>query len=484
MIPVIYSSAVNSTTFTSNGRGQLADAIECTVEEEINGIYQLHLVYPIDGIHAEELKALNIIKAVPAVGKAAQPFDIFRVSMPRLDRIKVDARHVSYRLNKYTLKPFSISASPSSVIAAIGTYSAEVYNFTYETSISRNFNLSVPEPTSIRKALSTITVTEQDGTVYSPEFTWNNFNVIMSKQRGTTRNVTVKYGKNLIDYKQEENIEEVITGVLPYWKGRDTNRDGVVVTGSVASVSNISSFPYRRTVPLDLSSEFKDKPTTAQLNTRARAYLTETNAGVPKVSIDVSFVDLSQSLEYDGLQSLFTASLGDTITVEYEKLNVSAQARVTRTVYDVLKDRYAEISLGDTKIRGQSAQSAVTPVKKQVSQINNAVNAITESETALIALPSGFTNNSEQRNFYYRKGNICMIGFDCTPSARVSDVTMVTLPSTCRPVKALRLSALPSLSRGTDDGNTQFVAVKADGVVTYTGSARLCQVYTFICKGG
>ena len=37
--------------------------------------------------------------------------------------------------------------------------------------------------------------------------------------------------------------------------------------------------------------------------------------------------------------------------------------------------------------------------------------AITESETALITLPSSFTNNSEARNFYYRKGNICMIGF-------------------------------------------------------------------------
>lgn len=485
MIPIIYDSSVSSTVFTSNGKGWLSDAIECTIEEEINGIYQLHLVYPVNGIHASDLKTMNIIKAVPAYGKAAQPFDIFRVSMSRYDRIEVDARHVSYRLNKHTVKPFGGTFSlPSNLFSAITSNSAEVYYFTYESSITRACNVVVDEPTSIRKALSMVTVTEQDGTVYSPEFEWDNFNVIMSKQRGTTRYTVIKYGKNLVDYKQEQNIEETVTGFVPFWHGKDAGGNEVVVTGGAVLATNASSFPYKRTVPLDLSSEFKEKPTTTQLNQKARTYIDTENVGVPKVSLDVSFIILSQTLEYQDLTALYTVNLGDTITVEYEKLGVSAQARVRGTVYDVLKDRYKEISLGDAKIRGQSAQGAVAPVKKQVSQINNAVNAITESETALITLPSSFTNNSEARNFYYRKGNICMIGFDCTPSSRVSDVTLVTLPTTCRPVKALRLSALPSLSRSTDDGDTQYVAVKVDGTVTYTGSARLCQVYTFICNGG
>lgn len=37
MIPILY--APNTTTFTTNGLGRLADAITCTVTEERNGKY-------------------------------------------------------------------------------------------------------------------------------------------------------------------------------------------------------------------------------------------------------------------------------------------------------------------------------------------------------------------------------------------------------------------------------------------------------------
>ena len=443
MIPIIYDSSVSSTVFTSNGKGWLSDAIECTIEEEINGIYQLHLVYPVNGIHASDLKTMNIIKAVPAYGKTAQPFDIFRVSMSRYDRIEVDARHVSYRLNKHTVKPFGGTFSlPSNLFSAITSNSAEVYYFTYESNITRACNVVVDEPTSIRKALSMVTVTEQDGTVYSPEFEWDNFNVIMSKQRGTTRYTVIKYGKNLVDYKQEQNIEETVTGFVPFWHGKDASGNEVVVTGGAVLATNASSFPYKRTVPLDLSSEFKEKPTTTQLNQKARTYIDTENVGVPKVSLDVFFIILSQTLEYQDLTALYTVNLGDTITVEYEKLGVSAQARVTRTVYDVLKDRYKEISLGDAKIRGQSAQSAVAPVKKQVSQISNAVTALEASSTTTYASGTPGTATVIQEANQKRcklvktgKSVRCYmgVGYADGTTAIPANTTLFTIPAGYRP---------------------------------------------------
>lgn len=483
MIPILYDSS--ETAFTTNGLGPLSDAIECTVEEEINGVYQLRMIYPIDGFNFSNIKALNIIKVVPAPEWSArpQPFDIVRVSMPRHDRVEIYARHISYRLCKNTVLPFSLSsATVGNVLTAIKNHRVEDDGFSFSTSFLNVYTpFAVAEPCSIRQALGDLLNVLGKG-----EYIWNLKTVGLHETRGTNTDITLRYGVNIIDFKQEQNIEETITGIVPYWKGRDTDGNDVVVTLSQPAVysSNANRFPYARTVPVDFSSEFKEKPTESQLLSAAQSYISANGVGTPKVSIDVSFVNLSDTEEYKAFTDLGDVSLGDTINVNYAKLGVTAQARVIRTVYDVLKDRYTEISLGDTKIRGQSAQSAVAPVKKEVSQINNAVNAITEFETALITLPSSFTNNSVQRNFYYRKGNICMIGFDCTPSARVSAVTMFTLPTACRPVKALRLSALPSLSRETDDGDTQYVSINTDGTVNYTGSARLCQVYTFICKGG
>lgn len=484
MIPVLYSRT--STSFSTRGLGPLSDAIECTVEEELNGVYQLRLVYPVDGVHASDIKTMTIITAVPAYNKSPQPFDVFRVSMPKYNRLEVEARHISYRLNKSVVMPFSTPDSHSTItdtLQLLKSYCAEQDNFTYWSNVTQTAGLAVIEPTPVRNVLGGMDGCLVDS--FGGEIEWDGFAVKLWKQRGSDNHVKIRYGKNMADYHQEENNEGYTASIIPFWRGKDTNGNDVVVApGDIMRPSGSSIPPYPITVPMDFSSYFDTKPTAFDLRSAARAYLSAQGLGGSKISMDVSLVDLAGTEEYKNFASISKVNLGDTVTVEYENLSIDAQTRVTRTVYDVLKDRYKEISLGDAKIRGQSAQGAVAPVKKQVSQINNAVNAITESETALITLPSSFTNNSEARNFYYRKGNICMIGFDCTPSSRVSDVTLVTLPTTCRPVKALRLSALPSLSRSTDDGDTQYVAVKIDGTVTYTGSARLCQVYTFICNGG
>ena len=485
MIPVLHEYPTYANDFTKNG-SHLVDTIECTVEEELNGVYQLHLVYPIDGRYATKLTALNVIVATPAFGQSPQPFDIFRVSTPRHDRIEVDARHVSYRLNKHIVKPFhGIYSLPSDVFSAIKSNSAETtYSFTYQSGITRACYLTVDEPMSIRKALSLITVQEQDGTFYSPEFTWDNFNVIMSKQRGSNNGFLIKYGKNLTDYKQEQTVEEVATGVLPYWKGKDSNKNDVVVVGYLKQIPNARNLPYQRTIAVDFTSEFSEKPDEWTLGSKAQDYLNQANISTPKYSLDASFVILSQTLEYKTFAPLYKCELGDTVNIEYEKLGVTAQARVTRTVYDVLKDHYKEISLGDAKIRGQSAQSAVAPVKKEVGQINSAVNALTKGEASRVTLPSNFTNHGEARNFYNRKGNICMVGLDCTPSAHVSGQTLFTLPSSCRPVAALRYSVLPGVSRSSDDGGDHYVIINTDGTVTYTGTGRVFNTFTYICNGG
>ena len=54
MIPCLYAST--EMKFNHNGIGKLADAQSCTVTEKRNGSYELKLVCPADGIHAEMLE--------------------------------------------------------------------------------------------------------------------------------------------------------------------------------------------------------------------------------------------------------------------------------------------------------------------------------------------------------------------------------------------------------------------------------------------
>jgi len=103
MIPVLYEE--NETQYLSNGLGRLTDAISCTVHQERNGIYELSMRYPHEGIHAAEITANRIIYAEPEFGKGPQPFKIRDVDKT-LAEIQITARHRSYDASYYAVAEF------------------------------------------------------------------------------------------------------------------------------------------------------------------------------------------------------------------------------------------------------------------------------------------------------------------------------------------------------------------------------------------
>ena len=65
-------------TFDHNGIGNWQMHKSCTVTEKRNGSYELKLVCPADGIHAESLEEGNIILAKPSDTGQSQPFASIR----------------------------------------------------------------------------------------------------------------------------------------------------------------------------------------------------------------------------------------------------------------------------------------------------------------------------------------------------------------------------------------------------------------------
>ena len=115
MIPLLFDASERQ--FKNMGVGPLNDALECTIEKEINGVYQLHMIYPADGLMYSQISTKKIIYAVPDGSGAPQPFDIFRVSKMSGERIEIDARHVSYRLSNRTVMPFSLTNATVATVA-------------------------------------------------------------------------------------------------------------------------------------------------------------------------------------------------------------------------------------------------------------------------------------------------------------------------------------------------------------------------------
>lgn len=347
MTPILFTE--NSTVFTSNGIGRLSDAISCKVEEERNGIYELEMQYPMSGQHYSDIVIRNIIVAKPSANASLQAFRIYKVSRPINGKVTVYAQHISYDLTKNTCMPFSVSASSSAcntVLQGLKSNAVESCPFTFWTDVTTVASYSQIIPASIRQRLGGIEGSVLDQ--FGGEYEWDNYAVKLHRQRGAERDITLRYGKNITDIQQEENIGETVTGVVPYWINADGTDSRTLPEKAVYS-SYASAYSTHLTAPLDLSQQWEEKPTEVQLRTAAQVYVNRSGFGIPKVSVQVSFVNLADTEEYKDILPLENVNLCDIIKVQFEKLGIDTTAEIVKTTYDVLKEKYISVEIGELR---------------------------------------------------------------------------------------------------------------------------------------
>ena len=388
MNPILFSE--DTTDFSTNGLGRLIDAIKCTVTEERNGEYELYLEYPIDGHLVEEIEYGRIIYAQAADNKPRQAFRIYKITKPISGTLEIDAEHISYQLNHIPVMPFN-AIGLSAALTALTTYSAEDNPFTFSSegqfgTVIAN-TMKVEEPQSIKGLLA-----GQEGSfidTYGGEWEYDNYNIVLHKERGSDLGVTIRYGKNLTDLKQEESIETTYTGVCPFWKSTDEESETIVTLPEmVVHSASASNYPYQRTKALDLTSSFTSQPTVEQLRNAANNYILNNDVGTPNVSLDVSFIALHQTQEYADLTKKEHINLCDTVKVEFPVLSVSTKAKVVKTVWNVLLDRYDSITIGAIggRLSATLEASQEAAIEKAVAQSSNEASTEYATKTSVTAL--------------------------------------------------------------------------------------------------
>lgn len=340
MKPILFPST--ATEFKTQGLGALSDAITCYVTEERNGEYELEMEYPVDGIHFSEIAKRCILLAIPSPYRLPQPFRIYRITKPLNGVCTIYAQHISYDLSKTPLNPFTAANAPAAMngLAANAAIPSEFKFWTDKATVA-NFAVTVPSKT--RSVLGGQTGSILD--VYGGEYEWDNFTVKLHNQRGNDSGVVIRYGKNLTDLEQDENISNVLTGIYPYW----ADADGNLVVCDLKIINAPGTYDFQAVEPVDFSQDFDEQPAPAQLQARAESYVQANNIGIPVVSISVSFVQLEQTEEYKDLALLEKCDLCDTVTVQFEKLGVNARAKIVKIVTDVLLERYDSVEIGDAR---------------------------------------------------------------------------------------------------------------------------------------
>ena len=369
----------NEQAFISNGLGALPDAASCVVTEERNGEYEVEMEYPLTGRHFHDIQKRRILYAKPNPYDDPQPFRIYSITKPINGVVTVHAAHLSYDTSGSIVKLFPADAgSASAAMSYLEHLSVPSTPFTFFTNVGKTGTMSVPKPASIRSLLG-----GSDGSIldtFGGEYLFDKWKISLLESRGANRGVTIRYGKNMTDLEQEENDTDFYTGVYPFWYSESENGGLVTLSDNNGIVNAPGTYDFVKIMPLDLSSEdFSkettdsdgstitiEKPTEAELRAAAQKYISVNKIGIPKVSLDVSFVMLAQSEEYKDFARLETVKLCDTVTVEFEKLGVRTTAKCIKTVYNVLTDKYNSIELGEPK------SSLATTVSNQGSLIEEA----------------------------------------------------------------------------------------------------------------
>ena len=402
MIPILYSKV--ETDFSHNGLGFLTDIISAKVTEERNGVYELSFQYPTSGQWYELIANGCIVKAKANETSDLQLFKIYKSSKPIRGIVTFSAEHISYALNGLPLAGFSIlGATPQMAMRRALEQTPLEHNFTAQSDIATVNKTEIKTPCSVHGLLG-----GQEGSildVWGGEYEFDNFNVILHANRGANNGVTIEYGKNLTDIKQEENISECYTHLMPYAVYNQDDGNGnsnevyVYLTEKVIALPTAASLGPEKALIKDFSDAFGDNevPTEAKLRIKANSFIASANLTTPKINITVSFVQLWQTEEYKNIAPLERVRLCDTVGVYFSKLGVSATAKVIKTVYDVIAERHESVTVGDAKsnfadtVNKQNAEiSRVSGlIKSGVSQATAELNKAIQRATDAITGQSG-----------------------------------------------------------------------------------------------
>lgn len=375
MIPILFKA--DATDFGTFGIGALTETISCEVTEERNGAFECKLQYPLGGRLYNEIRKDRIIKAKPNDTKAAQAFRIYKISLPINGTITVYAQHISYDLSGIGIMPFERKAiTPKMAMEYVLVNATIPHNFTFQTDYSVAKDFSVTKPKSVRACLG-----GEDGSVLSlwgGEYEWDNYAIKHHQGRGKYTDVVIEYGKNLTKFSHESEDSGVYTEVLPFafMKNEDDGETLISLPEITVPIEN-SQLLHKKTLILDLTDSFENGTliTEELLRNKTLSYIESHSLDAPVPNITISFEPLWQQPEYAAVMERL--SLCDTVTIKHSVLGVTAKAKVIKTVYNALAEKYSSVSLGSAKANLMNTiEQRTTELEKGIDKANASASRI------------------------------------------------------------------------------------------------------------
>ena len=345
MIPAIYDRTGNSKL------GELTECLKGVVIEERNGMFEAEITYSIFSPYWMHLIRGNIFTADANDTLKAQKFRIYKTSKPISGKFSVYARHISFDIARDMIEGLDIeNQSCEYCLNQIFRNSQFSRHFKGYSDIvnTQNFKLGA---TKVIKAIAGESGSIIDTFGTGADILRNNEEFYVLNRRGHDNGVTIEYGKNLTGIDLTEDEDGMITRIRAIAKYYDDNNTEIIVHSNPKYVDSPRVFDYETPFieEIDFSDKFEDGviPTPQKLTALAEKYFRDNKCDIPKTNAKLTFVALSKCVGYEGIQDKL--SLCDTVTIKDYRYNFETQAKVIKTYYNFLEEKYEKMEIGDPR---------------------------------------------------------------------------------------------------------------------------------------
>jgi len=369
MIPRLY--APGTTAFENEGLGALSDCLSCEASNAINGLPELNLTYPAGGIHADEIGERCIIVADMDHNKGGQPYIVKEIDKTTPGALKIYAVHLAYDLLDGTGCSVFSAADLTSALAGLRSNATHQNGVTLTADFTYAKAFTHRQPSSVKTAIGGMEGSILD--TYGGELDFDKLTLTLRSRLGANNGVIIRWGKNLQQLNMNVDWSGVCTGIYPFW----TDLDKTKVVQMDPPVYSLGTFGFNHTLVMDLSAEFMEEPTSAQLLAWVTDYANNHTLTSPKISWNVRLKELRNTPEFADVAILEQVGLGDTVRIYLKAFGVNASARIVSERYDVLREQYNDLTIGS--VRASLASTMVAQAKETASAISGAETTLADA---------------------------------------------------------------------------------------------------------
>ncbi|MDM0903874.1 phage tail spike protein [Clostridium perfringens] len=361
----------------------------------MNGICEIEIDHPYD--KEGRWKMINgngVIKAHTPYSKG-QLFPIYNIDKTMLTTgIKIKARHIF----------FDLYYSTTEDIRAVNCNCQRALNILFNgTKFTGHSNIKKTNTCYFVKQnrIEAINGSNKDNTIinrWGGEIFLDNFDVYINERIGEDKGLEILYGTNMLDLGLKENRKDIVTRIKPVaFNGRRLPE--LFIDSPLINKYRIIYEKYIEFSNLkfkgDLQNESEDTEDGSIIfETKEELYnalreeckkLFENGIDKPKITGNVKVAALSNTEKYKFVKDLVNINLGDTLTAKHLDLDIDIKVRCVGYKWDILKEKYIDVTIGDVVKNYFQNQSDTTQKVNSILNENGTVKS-SELEGAINAL--------------------------------------------------------------------------------------------------